>query len=200
MIGLTGGIASGKSAVARRLAFLGAVVLDADRLAREAVEPGAPAWAQVKEAFPQVIQEDQTIDRRLLGEIVFSDAQKRKLLESFIHPEVLRMLLARAAQAKAQGRLVVAEVPLLFEVGWEGLMDEVWVVYVRPEVQLERLLARSSLSREQAERMIESQLPLDVKVSRADRVIDNNGPLEETWEQVDALWEELQREDRFNRP
>lgn len=114
MIGLTGGIASGKSAVARRLAFLGAVVLDADRLAREAVEPGAPAWAQVKEAFPQVIQEDQTIDRRLLGEIVFSDAQKRKLLESFIHPEVLRMLLARAAQAKAQGRLVVAEVPLLF--------------------------------------------------------------------------------------
>ncbi|HOB40847.1 MAG: dephospho-CoA kinase [Limnochordia bacterium] len=200
MIGLTGGIASGKSAVARRLAFLGAVVLDADRLAREAVEPGAPAWAQVKEAFPQVIQEDQTIDRRLLGEIVFSDAQKRKLLESFIHPEVLRMLLARAAQAKAQGRLVVAEVPLLFEVGWEGLMDEVWVVYVRPEVQLERLLARSSLSREQAERMIESQLPLDVKVSRADRVIDNNGPLEKTWEQVDALWEELQREDRFNRP
>jgi len=110
------------------------------------------------------------------------------------------MLLARAAQAKAQGRLVVAEVPLLFEVGWEGLMDEVWVVYVRPEVQLERLLARSSLSREQAERMIESQLPLDVKVSRADRVIDNNGPLEKTWEQVDALWEELQREDRFNRP
>jgi len=200
MIGLTGGIASGKSAVARRLAFLGAVVLDADRRAREAVEPGAPAWAQVKEAFPQVIQEDQTIDRRLLGEIVFSDAQKRKLLESFIHPEVLRMLLARAAQAKAQGRLVVAEVPLLFEVGWEGLMDEVWVVYVRPEVQLERLLARSSLSREQAERMIESQLPLDVKVSRADRVIDNNGPLEKTWEQVDALWEELQREDRFNRP
>lgn len=200
MIGLTGGIASGKSAVARRLAFLGAVVLDADRLAREAVEPGAPAWAQVKEAFPQVIQEDQTIDRCLLGEIVFSDAQKRKLLESFIHPEVLRMLLARAAQAKAQGRLVVAEVPLLFEVGWEGLMDEVWVVYVRPEVQLERLLARSSLSREQAERMIESQLPLDVKVSRADRVIDNNGPLEKTWEQVDALWEELQREDRFNRP
>lgn len=200
MIGLTGGIASGKSAVARRLAFLGAVVLDADRLAREAVEPGAPAWAQVKEAFPQVIQEDQTIDRRLLGEIVFSDAQKRKLLESFIHPEVLRMLLARAAQAKAQGWLVVAEVPLLFEVGWEGLMDEVWVVYVRPEVQLERLLARSSLSREQAERMIESQLPLDVKVSRADRVIDNNGPLEKTWEQVDALWEELQREDRFNRP
>lgn len=200
MIGLTGGIASGKSAVARRLAFLGAVVLDADRLAREAVEPGAPAWAQVKEAFPQVIQEDQTIDRRLLGEIVFSDAQKRKLLESFIHPEVLRMLLARAAQAKAQGRLVVAEVPLLFEVGWEGLMDEVWVVYVRPEVQLERLLARSSLSREQAERMIESQLPLDVKVSRADRVIDNNGPLEKTWEQVDALWEELQREDRSNRP
>ena len=200
MIGLTGGIASGKSAVARRLAFLGAVVLDADRLAREAVEHGAPAWAQVKEAFPQVIQEDQTIDRRLLGEIVFSDAQKRKLLESFIHPEVLRMLLARAAQAKAQGRLVVAEVPLLFEVGWEGLMDEVWVVYVRPEVQLERLLARSSLSREQAERMVESQLPLDVKVSRADRVIDNNGPLEKTWEQVDALWEELQREDRFNRP
>ncbi|HHW73160.1 MAG TPA: dephospho-CoA kinase [Firmicutes bacterium] len=200
MIGLTGGIASGKSAVADRLRLLGAVVLDADLFSREAVEPYGPCWHQVKEAFPSVIRADQTIDRRLLGEIVFADEQKRRLLEGIIHPYVLNRMLQEAEQAGKDGRRVFAEVPLLYEVGWDPMMQEVWVVYVRPEVQLQRLMARGSLSRDQAERMIASQLPLEEKKRLADKVIDNNGPLENTWEQVDALWKELERENRLNCP
>lgn len=200
MIGLTGGIASVKSTVAQRLKALGAVVVDADHLAREAVEPHTPGWHKVREAFPEVIRPDQSIDRRRLGEIVFSDPQKRKVLESIIHPIVLEKLLDQAAVAEEDGRVVFAEVPLLFEVGWDRLMEAVWVVYVRPEVQLERLLARSSLSREQAERMIASQMSLEAKLQRAHKVIDNSGPLEKTWEQVDALWKELERENRTDSP
>ena len=96
--------------------------------------------------------------------------------------------------------MVFAEVPLLYEVGWDRFMDETWVVYVRPEIQIQRLLERSPLTREQAEQRIASQMPLEEKASRSQRVIDNNGPLERTWEQVDALWEELKREDRVNCP
>lgn len=200
MIGLTGGIASGKSAVAKRLRELGAVVVDADVLAREAVEPHTPGWERVKEAFPEVIGPDGCIDRRRLGEIIFADAQKRKTLEGIIHPEVLRRLLDEAKRAEEAGKVVVAEVPLLYEVGWDRLMEEVWVVYVKPEVQLQRLMDRNSVDHEQAEQMISSQMPLEEKRHRAHRVIDNNGPLEKTWEQVDALWEELKSEDCLNCP
>ena len=164
------------------------------------MEPYGPCWHQVKEAFPSVIRADQTIDRRLLGEIVFADEQKRRLLEGIIHPYVLNRMLQEAEQAGKDGRRVFAEVPLLYEVGWDPMMQEVWVVYVRPEVQLQRLMARGSLSRDQAERMIASQLPLEEKKRLADKVIDNNGPLENTWEQVDALWKELERENRLNCP
>lgn len=191
MIGLTGGVASGKSTVAKRLQALGAVVLGADKFARDAVEPHTPGWIQVKEAFPEVIRDDQSIDRRLLGEIVFAQEEKRKVLEGIIHPQVLTMLQREARLAEQESKVVVAEVPLLYEVGWEDLMDQVWVVYVHPETQLQRLLERSGFSREQAGRIIASQMPLEEKVRRADQVIDNNGTLEMTWEQVDALWKEL---------
>ncbi len=191
MIGLTGGIASGKSTVAQRLRALGAVVLDADLLAREAVKPHTPGWHKVQEAFPDVIRADGAIDRRLLGQIVFADPEKRRVLESIIHPEVLKMLVAEAARAEGEGRVVVAEVPLLYEVGWDGLMEQVWVVYVPYEVQLRRLMERSGVSQGDAERMIGSQMPLARKVELAHRVIDNSGPLEKTWEQVDALWKEF---------
>lgn len=200
MIGITGGIASGKSVVSRRLQFLGAVLLDADRFSREAVEPLKPAWYQVKEAFPMVIQEDLTIDRKKLGQIVFSDVKKRQLLEGIIHPKVLERLEGEASKAKIQGKFVVAEIPLLYEVGWECYMERVWVVYVDPQTQLRRLMSRAQVSQEQAEQMIASQLPLEDKVKRANAVIDNNGSLEETYQQVDALWKELKRENSFNSP
>lgn len=200
MIGLTGGIASGKSSVAQRLKLLGAVVLDTDLFSREAVEPLSAGWQQVKEAFPQVIQEDLSINRRLLGEIVFADGEKRKRLEGIIHPIVLERMLKEGQEAEAAGKVVFAEVPLLFEVGWDRFMDQVWVVYVDPRTQLERLIRRSGLALEEAQRIINSQLPLADKVRRADRVIDNTGSLEETWDQVDLLWRELQRENSIDCP
>ena len=191
MIGITGGIASGKSVVSKRLRHLGAVVIDADLLAKEVVEPLTPGWEKVREAFPQVIRADLTIDRRLLGQIVFSDIQQRRLLESMIHPEVLRVLLKEAKQAEKAGKNVFAEVPLLYEVGWERFMREVWVVYVRPDIQLQRLMERAGISKEEALQRMASQISLEEKVQRAEKVIDNNGSLEETFRQVDALWEEL---------
>lgn len=200
MIGLTGGIASGKSAVAERLRSLGAVVLDADLFSRKAILPHTPGWEQVKKHFPTVIEADDSINRRLLGEIVFADAPKRKILEKIIHPEVWRMIEQEAKNEESQGKLVFAEVPLLYEVGWDRFMEAVWVVNVSPCVQLRRLMERNQISKEQARQMITSQLPLEAKVKQADQVIDNNGPLSQTWEQVDALWKELEREDSVNCP
>jgi len=198
MIGITGGIASGKSVVSERLRHLGAVVLDADVFSREAVEPHTPGWRRVKDAFPEVIRDDFTIDRRMLGRIVFADAAKRKVLEGIIHPEVLQMLRTGAEAAKRQGKRVFAEIPLLYEVGWDDLMEQVWVVYVNPEVQLDRLMKRAGLSQKEAQRMVASQWPLERKAEMATKVIDNNGSLAETWQQVDALWKELEHDSSIN--
>lgn len=194
MIGITGGIASGKSVVSERLRHLGAVVLDADVFSREALWPHTPGWKKVQAAFPEVIQGDLTIDRRLLGQIIFADAGKRKVLENIVHPEVLARLQAEAKIAQAEGKVVFADVPLLYEVGWDSFMAKVWVVYVNRDIQLARLMGRAGISREQALQMMDSQLPLEEKARRAAIVIDNNGPLEATWKQVDALWEELEHD------
>ncbi|HHT91454.1 MAG: dephospho-CoA kinase [Bacillota bacterium] len=191
MIGITGGIASGKSAVSERLRHLGAVVLDADRLAREVVKPLTPGWVMVKQAFPEVIQEDLEIDRKRLGQIVFAQTAKRQLLESIIHPQVLEELLRQAKHEEQGGRTVFAEVPLLYEVGWEQYMEEVWVVYIPQELQLKRLISRARLSEADALQRIASQMPLEEKKQRAKKVIDNSGSLAETFRQVDALWQEL---------
>ena len=199
MIGITGGIASGKSVVSERLRHLGAVILDADVFSRDAINPHTPGWYRVKEAFPSVIQSDLAVDRRLLGRVVFADAKRRKILESIIHPEVLRRLQAEAKIARQEGKIVFADVPLLYEVGWERFMDQVWVVYVREDVQLKRLMERSSISKEEARQMVASQLSLEEKIKRATAVIDNNSSLEETWRQVDALWKELESDSCIDR-
>lgn len=191
MIGITGGIASGKSSVAERLRALGAIVLDADLIAREVVEPHTLGWAQVKEFFPEVIQENGAIDRRELARIIFSDPRRRKRLEEIIHPLVRFRLETDSAQLEGNGKLVFAEVPLLYEAGWDEWINPVWVVYVRPEVQLNRLMARAQISAHEASQMISSQMPLEEKAKRAQQVIDNNQTLAETWSQVDALWKEL---------
>ncbi|MCK9526260.1 MAG: dephospho-CoA kinase [Limnochordia bacterium] len=191
MIGITGGIASGKSAVAGRLRHLGAVVLDADLFSRQVIEPHTPGWEKVRDSFPEVIESDHTINRSLLARIIFADATKRKILEGIIHPEVLLRLQGEAKATKREGKVVFAEVPLLYEVGWDHLMEKVWVVYVRPDVQMERLMKRDGISRPTAAQMIASQLPLEEKVKRATVVINNNGSLAETWQQVDSLWKEI---------
>ena len=191
MIGLTGGIATGKSTVAQRLRTLGAVVLDADVLAREVVEPHTPGWERVQKEFPQVIRPDLTIDRRLLGQIVFGDAEARRRLEAIIHPEVISTMRTQGMALEAKGSIVVCDIPLLYETGSEAWLDEVWVVYTDPETQLRRLMKRNRISEEEALQMIQAQMPLEEKARRADRIIDNSGSLEETYRQVDALWEEI---------
>lgn len=190
MIGITGGIASGKSVVSERLRQHGAVVLDADVFSREVVLPHTLGWHKVKDVFPEVIQSNLTIDRPLLGQIVFADTAKRRILEGIIHPAVLDRLQDEARRARLAGKTVFADVPLLYEVGWDRFMEEVWVVFVRHDVQLERLMKRARISEDKAELMISSQWPLTRKVEKAQKVINNNGSLAETYQQVDALWKE----------
>ncbi|HHY09114.1 MAG TPA: dephospho-CoA kinase [Firmicutes bacterium] len=194
MIGITGGIASGKSVVGSRLKELGAVVLDADVLAYQVVEPLTAGWLEVKDAFPEVIQEDLTIDRRLLAQIIFADSKRRFDLEAIVHPKVLALMQKEADKWEKQGRLVFCEVPLLYEAGWDVWLKEVWVVYVEPQIQLQRLINRAHVSLKEAKQMIASQMPLEEKVKRAAKVIDNSYSLEHTLKQVDALWKELQHE------
>ncbi len=200
MIGITGGIASGKTAVADRLRALGYEVLDADLYAREAIEPDTAGWEQVRLAFPQVVGAEQKIDRAQLAAIIFTDDSKRKKLEEIVHPFVLAKLKEERKRLEALGELVFAEIPLLYEAGLESLMDEVWVVYVDGAEQLRRLMHRSKIDRTLAKAMIASQMPLAEKKARATRVIDNNGPLAETWAQLDLMLKEVRRENRPHRP
>ncbi|NLJ80091.1 MAG: dephospho-CoA kinase [Firmicutes bacterium] len=196
MIGITGGIASGKSVVGQRLQKLGALVLDADQLAHQAAEPFTAEWRRIKDVFPEVIENDFTVNRRLLAQIVFADPQKRRVLEAIIHPYVRFQLQRKAARGKKEGRHVFCEIPLLYEVGCESWFREIWVVYVEPRIQLERLMQRAQISRDLAQKMIASQLPLEEKVKKATRIIDNNFSLEHTLKQVDALWEGIKVNDK----
>ncbi|HEY8393926.1 MAG TPA: dephospho-CoA kinase [Thermaerobacter sp.] len=194
LIGLTGGIGSGKTAVAGMLAELGAAVVDADAIAREVVEPGEPALARIVAAFgPGVLDEQGRLDRRRLGRLVFRDAEARRRLESIIHPAVRARTRDRIRRLAETGvyPAIVWDVPLLFEVGAEGLVDEVWVVVAPREQRLARLRRRDpDLSPEQLEQRMAAQIPLEEKAARADVVIDNSGPLEETRRRVRQAWQE----------
>lgn len=190
VIGLTGGIATGKSSVASFFQARGAVVIDADQLAREAVEPGSRGLAEVAAAFGGgVLTADGRLDRRRLGEIVFSDSARRSRLEGILHPEIRRLAEERiACAARAGQRVLFYMAPLLLEAGVTDRVDEVWVVTVRPEVQLERLMRRDGISREEAQRIIDSQMPLAEKESYGRVVIDNSGTPEETSRQLAGIW------------
>jgi dephospho-CoA kinase len=192
VIGLTGGIATGKSSVAGYFQDKGAVVIDADRLAREAVEPGSRGLAEVLALFGDDLRAaDGRLDRKRLGALVFSDSLKRRQLEGILHPEIRRLAEERIAAAAGSGqRLVFYMAPLLVEAGVTGRVDELWVVTVRPEVQLERLMARDRISREEAQRIIASQMPLAEKERYGRIVIDNSGTPAETRRQLDEIWEQ----------
>lgn len=195
IVGLTGGIASGKSTVAGMLAAKGALVLDADRIAREVVEPGRPAWQEIVAWLgEEYLAPDRSLDRRRIGDLVFRDAGARSRLNSIVHPRVGEELLARAAQAgrdRPGAGMLVYDVPLLIEAGMHRLVDVVLLVYVPRETQLERLRARDGLSREEAEARVAAQMPLDAKRSYAHHVIDNSGTVAETALQVNRAWEKL---------
>lgn len=190
-IGLTGGIACGKSTVSEMLVRRGAVLIDADRLAREVVEPGAPALAEVVRVFGQaVLQEDGTLNRQELGKLVFGSEEKRKTLEGILHPPIRRLMLERMAEHEKQtpDKPVVVDVPLLYESELEDYFQEVLVVYVPEEVQLARLMERNGLTEEEAMRRIRAQTPIEWKKEWADHVIDNSGSPAETEEQVERFW------------
>ncbi|QNB44869.1 dephospho-CoA kinase [Thermanaerosceptrum fracticalcis] len=194
VIGLTGGIASGKSTVSRYLRERGAVIIDADALAKELVARGTPAWQEIVAFFgSQVLDEAGNIDRKRLGQIIFVDPQARTKLNSIVHPKVIEATKKRIRELKDNDNvpLIVVDAPLLIEAGMTDLVDEVWVVAVPVQEQLNRLMFRDKLSQEEAIKRIHSQMPLEEKLTYADRIIDNSGSVEETLEILDALWKEI---------
>lgn len=175
LIGLTGGVATGKSTVAKMFQRCGAVVIDADELARTVVQPGKPAWREIVRAFGKgILSPDRTIDRHTLGAIVFHDEKKLRRLERIIHPRVAReqVRLTKQAARKDPHAVVIYDVPLLFEAGIDKRVDKVVVVSADQKSQVARLKRRDGLSRTEALRRIRSQMPLSTKRPRADYVLD----------------------------
>lgn len=183
IIGLTGGIASGKSTVSRALRDLGAIVIDADEVAHTIMEPGKPAWEDIIEHFGStVLNADQTIDREKLGAIVFNNPERLQVLNQITHPRVgeqFKQIITRLRAEKSDAVLFM-EVPLLYETHMERICDEVWVVWVDEETQIQRLMKRDGLLREDALKRIDAQMSLDEKARRAEFVIDNRFSVEET--------------------
>ncbi len=196
IIGLTGGIATGKSSVAELFEELGAVRVDTDCLARKAVEPGKPAWQKIICEFGrEILDDEQRIDRKALAAIVFNDNEKLKRLNGIIHPVVRALLREQIAEAVGQGaKVIVVEVPLLFEAGFENEVDKIITVSVNEQIQFARLMQRSSITEAEAVKRIESQMPQNEKLERADMVIDNSGTWEKTKEQIIDLWQAIQQE------
>lgn len=193
-IALTGGIATGKSYVASRLREAGVPVVDADVLARDAVRPGSTGLAAVIERFGhEILAADGTLDRRRLGTIVFRDKDDRRALEGIVHPYVRREIEAFFMNLPADTPFAVADIPLLYETGRQGQFDAVVVVACLPATQLRRLLGREGTSRDDAERRIAAQLPIDDKVALADHVIRTDGTHAETDAQVGQLVAALRR-------
>lgn len=190
IVGLTGGIASGKSTVSRILERLGAVVVDADQLAREAVMPGTSAHRSIVAAFGEgILLPDGSIDRKALGSIIFADSSARKRLEAITHPAIRELAERRLAELSRSGvSVAVYMAALLIEAGAADRVDEVWVVYVDRETQVRRVMARDGLSRLEAEQRLAAQMPMEEKAARGQVVVDNNGTPEELERRVEEIW------------
>ncbi len=190
VIGLTGGIASGKSTVARLLEELGAPVIDADTLAREAVLPGTDSLAAIVARFGnRMLQADGSLDRAALGRTVFALPEARKELEGIIHPEVRRLARLQLQGLKESGAPVAFYMaPLLMEAGADTLCDEIWVVDLDEASQLQRVTARDGMSPDEARQRMEAQMPLAEKAARGDVVVNNRGTVEELAAQLEELW------------
>lgn len=192
IIGLTGGIASGKSTVSAMLRELGAEVLDADVIAREVVEPGTPGLEEVARRFPGVVGPDGRLDRQKLGARIFADAAERSALNAILHPRIQQAFLEKTQALAERGvEQVIYDAPLLVENKLHQWMDGVIVVDVPREVQVQRLMARNGLTQEQAEERLASQLPLSEKKKVATWVVDNSGELANTRAQVEAVWRSI---------
>lgn len=191
VIGLTGGIASGKSTVSELLSVFGFKVVDADKAAREAVKKGSKGLAQVREVFgDEAIDENGEMNRRYMGDLVFNHPEKRLELNAIIHPIVRDIMEEEKQEYLKQGYNVIMDIPLLFENELENTVDEVWVVYTSESIQMDRLMQRNNLSLEGAKARVYSQISIDKKSRMADHVIDNLGDKLELKQNLERLLEE----------
>lgn len=191
VIGLTGGIASGKSTVSELLSVFGFKVIDADKAAREAVKKGSKGLAQVREVFgDEAIDENGEMNRRYMGDLVFNHPEKRLELNAIIHPIVRDIMEEEKQEYLKQGYNVIMDIPLLFENELENTVDKVWVVYTSESIQMDRLMQRNNLSLEDAKARVYSQISIDKKSRMADHVIDNLGDKLELKQNLERLLEE----------
>lgn len=187
VIGLTGGIATGKSTVSRILQDKGFCIVDADVASRKAVEKDSVGLQQVKEVFGEDAIIDGEMNRQYIGSIVFKDSTMREKLNNIIHPIVRTIMDKEKEEALSHGKNVIMDIPLLFENKLQNTVDETWLVYTDQETQIQRLKERNQLSDEEAEARIQSQIPIDEKKALADCIIDNNGSLEDLHQNIDDL-------------
>jgi dephospho-CoA kinase len=196
VVGLTGGIASGKSTVSAQLASLGAYIIDADRVGHQVLAPGGEAYDAVVSAFGrEIVAADGTIDRRKLGAKVFADPGELKRLNGISHPRMAQRVAAEIAQVRARAAaerppLIVLDAAILFEAGWDRLCDRVWTVEAAPDLALARLVSRNGLTREQAQARLNAQWTNAERAKRSQRVIANGGTVDELNAAVARLWQE----------
>ncbi|MFZ4437830.1 MAG: dephospho-CoA kinase [Syntrophales bacterium] len=193
-VGLTGGIACGKSTVARMFVENGAILIDFDELAHAVQEPDGNVWCEIVRHFGEdILQGDRTIDRRGLGEMVFADQEKRVLLNRIVHPAIFEEWQRRLEEIRktTPDAIVISDIPLLIEAGMKELVDLLVLVYITPEEQIRRVMARDGFSREEAERRLAAQMPIDEKLRFADIVIRNEGLPEETRRSVSEVWKNI---------
>ena len=191
VIGLTGGIGTGKSEAARQLEELGALIISADQVGHEAYTVNTEAWEQVVATFGNgILQDNKEIDRRKLGGIVFSDPSQLKKLNQIMHPRMARIVSDKIEAFRGQGvDTVVVEAALLFEAGWDSLVEEVWVTDASEEIIIGRLRERNGLSEEEAKKRINSQMDRMERIGRSDFVIDNSGDMAELGTTIKELWD-----------
>lgn len=191
IIGLTGGIGSGKSTVSDYLMKRGFPVLDADRIAREIVLPGSEMLIQLKSVFgEEIIQDDGGLNRKRLGEIVFSDAEKKKLLDQLMHTRILVLIHERILEHRGE-KVVFIDAPLLFETGLDKSVGEVWVIDVEDEIRIRRIMERDGLEREDILKRFNSQMTRDEKNKRADVILNNSGDVEALYQQIERLLQKI---------
>ncbi|RNB70044.1 dephospho-CoA kinase [Brevibacillus panacihumi] len=196
ILGLTGGIATGKSTVTGMLRERGIPVIDADQIARDVVEPGKPAYEAIVAHFGrEILLADGQIDRKKLGEIVFSDESERQKLNAIVHPEVRRVMREEAEAAEKNGASIVfMDIPLLFESKLQHMVDKIVVVYAPAHMQLARMMERDEMQEEQAQKRLRAQLPIDQKKAEADFLIDNSRSREEAERQVEEMLSAIRAE------
>lgn len=191
IIGLTGGIATGKSIVAEMLKEMGANIIDTDEISREVTQVGAPAWHEILGIWgKEILNPDNTINRKKLAEIVFASPQDLRKLNQITHPKIFEKLKERIKNYSERDITVVV-IPLLIETGTQDFVDEIWLVISSQEMQIERLVKRDKITAESAQMRIKNQLPNEEKIKYANRIIDNNLSIEETKKQVRDFFEDL---------